>query len=62
MTKWKKVWGEITYLGDIVSIGGECEAAVNSRTGCGSVRLRECGELMVARIPLRLKGIFATAM
>ena len=29
------VW-EFTYLGDRVSAGGECEAAVTVRTRCGS--------------------------
>ena len=38
--------GEFTYLGDRVSAGGGCEAAVTVRTRCGWVALRECGELL----------------
>ena len=42
---------EFTYLGDQVSAGGECEAAVTARTRCG------CGQLLYGRrFPLRLKG------
>ena len=31
---------EFTYLGDKVSAGGGCEAAVSARTRCGWVKLR----------------------
>ena len=37
---------EFTYLGDRVSVGGGCEAAVTARTRCGWVKCRECGELL----------------
>ena len=48
---------EFTYLGDRVSAGGGCEAAVTARTRCGWVKLRECGELLYGRrCPLRPKG------
>ena len=48
---------EITYLGDRVSVGGGCEAAVTARTRCWWVKYGECGELLYGRrIPLRLKG------
>ena len=48
---------EFTFLGDRVSAVGEFEVAVTSRTICGWVVLRECGELMHGRrFPLRLKG------
>ena len=48
---------EFTYLGDRVSAGGVCEAAVTARTRCGWVKLRECGELLYGRrFPLKLKG------
>ena len=33
---------ESTYLGDRVSAGGGCEAAVTARTRCGWVKFREC--------------------
>ena len=46
---------EFTYLGDSVSAGGGCEAAVTARTRCGSVRYRECSELLYGRLPLKLK-------
>ena len=35
---------EFTYLGDRVSFGGGCDAAVTARTRCRLVKLRECGE------------------
>ena len=44
-----------TYLGDRVSVGGGCEAAVTARTLCGWVKFRECGELLYGRFPLKLK-------
>ena len=34
---------KFTYLGERVSIGGGCEAAVTAITRCGWVMLRECG-------------------
>ena len=34
------VW-ELTYLGDRVSAGGGCEAAVIAGTRCGCVKFRE---------------------
>ena len=37
---------EFTYLGNRVSVGGGCEAAVTARTRCGLVKYRECGELL----------------
>ena len=47
---------EFTYLGDRVSAGGGCGAAVTARIRCWWVRFRECGELLYGRIfPLRLK-------
>ena len=50
--------GEFTYLGDRVSEGGGCEAAVTAKTRYGWVMLRECGELLSdRRFPLRLKGV-----
>ena len=39
-----------------VNAGGGCEAAVTARTRCGWVKLRECGELLYGRFPLKLKG------
>ena len=48
---------EFTYLGDRVSTGGRCEAAVTARTRCGWAKFKECGELLYGRLfPLRLKG------
>ena len=46
---------EFTYLGDRVSEGGGCEAAVTVKTSCGWVKFRECGELPNGeRFPLKL--------
>ena len=46
---------EFTYLGDRVSASRGCEAAVTVRTGCGWVKLRECGELPYScRRPLHM--------
>ena len=51
-TVWKFI-----YLGDRVSAGGGCEAAVTARTRCGLVKFMECSELLFSKIfPLRLKG------
>ena len=48
---------EFTYLGDRVSTGGGCEAAVTARTICGWVLITECSELLYGRRFLpRLKG------
>ena len=44
----------VTYLGDRVSAGGGCEAAVTARTRCGWVKYSEL--LYGRRFPLRLKG------
>ena len=50
---------EFTYLGDRVSAGGGCEAAVIARTICGWVKFMECCELLYGRrFPLRQKGAF----
>ena len=48
---------EFTYLGDRMSVGGGCEAAVTARTRCGWATLWECGELLYGRrYPLKLNG------
>ena len=45
------------YLGEMVSAGGGCVAAVTARTRCGWVNFRECCELLYCgKIPLLLKG------
>ena len=38
---------QLTYLGDRVSAGGRCEAAVIARTRLVCVKLRECSELLL---------------
>ena len=49
--------GELTYLGDWVSAGGGCEAAVTVKTRCGLVKFRERSELLYdRRFPLKLKA------
>ena len=48
---------EFAYLGDRVSACGGCDSAVTARTRCGYVKLRECGELLYCRFPLKLKGV-----
>ena len=48
---------EFTYLGDRVSAGEGCEAAVTARTRCGLIKFRECGELLYGwRFPQELIG------
>ena len=42
--EWKQ-YGEFTYLGDTVNVGGGYEAVVSVRTRCGCVKLRDCGKL-----------------
>ena len=47
---------EFTYLGDRMSGGGGCEAAVAARQRCGLLKLMECSVLMYGRgFPLKLK-------
>ena len=38
---------ELTYIGDRLSAGGGCEAAVTARTICGCARLMECGHVAI---------------
>ena len=45
---------EFTYLGDRVSAGGGCEAAITVGTRCGWFTFKECGDLLYGRFPLRL--------
>ena len=40
---------EFAYLSAWVSAGRGCEAAVTTRTRCGWVKFRDCGELMDGR-------------
>ena len=40
---------EFTYLGDRVSAGGGCEAAVTVRTRCVWVKFRQCSEFLYGR-------------
>ena len=40
---------DFIYLGDRVSAGGGCEAAVTVRARCGCVKSGECGELLCSR-------------
>ena len=48
---------EFTYLGDRVSAGGWCEAAVTARIRCGWFKFMECSELLCGRkFSIRLKG------
>ena len=47
---------KFTYLGDRVSVGGGCEAALTARKRCGWVKLTECGELLFGRFFLWRKG------
>ena len=52
-----KLVGLALEIGDTVSAGGGCEAAVTDRTSCGWSKLRECSELLHGRrFPLKLKG------
>ena len=47
---------EFTCLGDRVSAGGGCDAAVTARKRCGWVKPMVCGKLLCGRIfPLKLK-------
>ena len=49
---------EFTYLGDIVSVGGRCEAAITGRTRYWWVMFRECVLLLHEnRFSLMLKGV-----
>ena len=47
---------EFAYIGDRMSAGGRCTAAVTVKTRCGWVKFRERGELLYdRRFSLRLK-------
>ena len=49
---------EFAYIGDRLSAGGGCEAAVTARRGCGLAKFMECGVLPYGRrFHLRLKGV-----
>ena len=41
--------GEFAYLGNRMSAGGGCEAAVTARVRCWWVKLRKCGEILYWR-------------
>ena len=48
---------KFTYLGDRVSAGGGCDAAVTARTRCGWFKFKECFYLLFfRRFPPKLKG------
>ena len=47
-------WKQQLSLGDRVSAVEGCETAVTVRTKCGSVKFRECSELLYRRFPLML--------
>ena len=54
-----KTVGEFSYLGDRLSAGGGCVAAMTAKTRCRWVKFRECGELLYGRcFPLKLKRLF----
>ena len=40
---------EFSYLGDRLSTGGGCEAALTARTRCGWAKFKECGELLCGK-------------
>ena len=47
---------EFAYLGERVSVGGGCEAALTARTRCGLVMFGEYSDLLYGRrFPLKLK-------
>ena len=55
--------GKFTYVGDRVSAGGGCEAAMTAKTRCWWLKLSECSELLYGRrISLKLKGAFKRVM
>ena len=55
--------GVFTCLGDRVSAGRGCEAAVTARTRRGWVKFRECSDFLYGmRFPLKLRGVFIRVM
>ena len=62
MSKEEKLCDEVetvsdfTYLDNMVSADGGCEAAVTAGIRCGWVKFKECGELLYSMFPLWLKG------
>ena len=52
-----KTVSEFTYLGDRLSVGGGCEAAMTAKTRRGWDKSRKCGVLLCGRkFPLKLQG------
>ena len=47
----------VTYIGDGINSGGQCDVAVTSRTRIGWVKFRECQDLLRKKIVMEIKGI-----
>ena len=45
------------YHGDRLNASGGCETAVTARVRIGWVKFRECGELLLGRFSLKMKGM-----
>ena len=45
------------YLGDRLNANGGCETAVTARVRIGWMKFRECGELLLGRFSLKMKGM-----
>ena len=45
------------YLGDRLNASGGCETAVTARVSFGWMRFSECGELLLKRFSLKMRGM-----
>ena len=45
------------YLGDRLNTSGGCETAVTTRVRIEWMKFRECGELLLGRFSLKMKGM-----
>ena len=45
------------YLGDRLNASGGCKTAVTARVRVGWMKFRECGELLLGRFSLKMKGM-----
>ena len=45
------------YLGDGLNASGGCETVVTTRVRIGWMKFRECGELLLGRFSLKMKGM-----
>ena len=48
---------DFCYLGDRLNASGGCETAVTARVRIGWMKFRKCGEMLLGRFSLKMKGV-----